>query len=332
MLKRLLRDLCPPLLWRAAESLRPRVDSLGASIAETDERLMLLAGVQAALSVRTVDRVRSLPDVGFRVFSQFDEDGIIEWLVANLPGIPASFVEFGVEDYSEANTRFLLRHRNWRGLIMDGSETLVERAKAHRLYWQNDLTAVAAFIDRDNINDLIRTNGFSGEIGILSIDLDGNDYWIWQAITVSDPWLVIVEYNAVFGDLRPLTIPYDPWFKRDDHASHLYWGAGIGALERLAEERGYVLLGSNSAGNNAFFLRKDFFPLFEQRVTDRSARPSLYRESRATDGRLSYIGGAARRNIIAGMAVVDVRTGQTMRFADAGDVYSDRWKQAMGAG
>ncbi len=307
--------------------------SLLNAFAESDilERSILLQGAQAAFAVRAVEHVQSLADVGFRVFSQFDEDGIIEWLVSRLPGIPASFVEFGVEDYREANTRFLLRHRNWRALIMDGSPANMERTRGKPNYWQNDLTAVSDFIDQENINELIADNGFGEEVGILSIDIDGNDYWIWQAINVVNPWIVIVEYNAVFGDLLPLTIPYEPAFQRTRaHSSNLYWGAGIGALEYLAKERDYALLGSNLAGNNAFFLRRDLLPNFAGRIVDRGARPSLYRESRATDGSLSYVRSAARRDIIADMPVVDIGLGKTIRLGNAGNIYSQHWAEVMG--
>ena len=318
LIKRLIRYSSTPLLDAFAQS-------------DLTDRSILLQGAQAAFAVRTVRHVQSLSDVGFRVFSQFDEDGIIEWLVSRLPGIPAAFVEFGVEDYREANTRFLLRHRNWRGLIMDGSPANIERAKASPHFWQSDLTAVPAFIDRENINGLIAGNGFGGEAGILSIDLDGNDYWIWQAIDVVNPWIVAIEYNAVFGDLLSLTIPYGPEFQRNRaHSSCLYWGAGIGALEHLAKERGYALLGSNLAGNNAFFLRADLLPHFDGQIADRRARPSLYRESRAADGSLSYIKGGARRDIIADMPVVDVSLGKTIKLGDAGNIYSQHWTEVMG--
>jgi hypothetical protein len=319
LIKRIIRHSSKPFLDAFAES-------------DFMDRSILLQGAQAAFCVGAIACIPSLSAVGFRVFSQFDEDGILEWLVSRLPGIPPTFVEFGVEDYREANTRFLLRHRNWRGLVMDGSTANMERTRATPRYWQNDLTTVSAFIDRENINGLIAGNGFAGEIGILSIDLDGNDYWVWRALDAVNPWMVVIEYNAVFGDLVPLSIPYDAQFRRNNaHSSNLYWGAGIGALEHLAEERGYVLLGSNLAGNNAFFLRADLMANFQGEIADRTARPSLYRESRGADGNLSYIRGSARRETIADMPVVDVSIGKTIRLGDAGNIYSQHWAEAMGA-
>ena len=215
---------------------------------------MLLQGAQAAFAVRQMNKLSSLGDAEFKVFSQFGEDGIIEWLISRLSDIPRSFVEFGVEDYTESNTRFLLRNRNWRGLVMDGSAANIDRVRGYHSFWKHDLTAVAAFIDRDNINGLIADNNFGGQLGVLSIDLDGNDYWIWETTAAVSPWIVIVEYNAVLGDVQPITIPYDSSFIRGHaHRSNLYFGSSIKALEHLGEVRGYSLVGTNRAGHNAFF-------------------------------------------------------------------------------
>ena len=128
--------------------------------------------------------------------------------------------------FSESNTRFLLRKDNWRGLVIDGSPTNVSSIRRLPEFWQHELTAVASFITRDNINDLFRDAGYTGEIGLLSIDIDGNDYWVWEAIEVVSPVIVVVEYNSVFGPDATVTVPYDPAFtRRAAHHSNLYFGA-----------------------------------------------------------------------------------------------------------
>jgi hypothetical protein len=295
------------------------------------EDFVLLAGTHAAIDVRRIERLCDLSDAGFRVFSQWDDDGIIEWLVTRLPGIPESFVEFGVEDYLESNTRFLLRHRNWRGLVMDGSEENIKMICGHRMYYQHDLQAVAAFIDRDNINSLLQQHGLAGEIGVLSIDIDGNDYWVWQAIGEVSPWIVIAEYNAVFGNMLPISIPYDASFdRRRAHSSMLYFGASVKALECLGSNSGYTLIGSNHAGNNAFFIRDDLLPRFEGAIADRRPRPSLVREARGPNGALTFVSGSARLELIADMAVTNVETGNSLRLGEAGGLYSAEWLAAMG--
>jgi hypothetical protein len=325
-------DSSPEAIARAAnavlETLRREELMPSAMPAEEDtaQRILMLAGRQAAHRVQALERLGTLAEAEFTVYAQTGEDGIIEWLVSRLPGIPPSFVEFGVEDYREANTHFLLEHRNWRGLVMDGSPANMSRTMRRRNFWQFDLKAVAAFIDRDNINGLISANGFAGEIGILSVDIDGNDYWVWQAIECVQPWLVITEYNAVFGDLRPLTIPYDPTFYRvRAHPSRLYWGASVGALIQLGESKGYDFLGTNLTGQNAFFVRKDLTARVP--VADRRPRPSLFREARDAKG--VFLSGRTRHAAIADMPVIDLERGQ-MPLREAGELYSTRWLELMG--
>lgn len=286
--------------------------------------LLLLQGAQAALALQSIERLNRLSDAEFRVFSQWGEDGILEWLVSRLPGIPQRFVEFGVEDYTEANTRFLLSHRNWKGLVLDGSAENIERIKRRSNAWRHDLTAIHAFITRENINSLITGAGFSGDIGLLSIDIDGNDYWVWEAIEAIRPWIVIVEYNAVLGDLKPLSIPYKADFGRmAAHHSGLYWGASVLAFDELAAQRGYTRMGSNRAGNNLFFVRSDLAKAIL--ISDRTAMPSLYAESRDVQGNLTFIRGAGRRDIIDKMPVVDTQTGHISLLAEIGDIYSPCW-------
>jgi len=193
----------------------------------------------------------------FTVFSQFGEDGILQYLIRHCDQVPTSFVEFGVEDYREANSKLLLQQDNWRGLILDGSEAAMAAVRSRDLCWRFDLTAVAAFITRENINGLIRDNGFAGPLGVLSIDIDGNDYWVWERIDVVDPVIVVAEYNSVFGGTRAVSVPYDPAFVRGKaHHSNLYWGCSLAALVHLADRKGLDFVGCNRAGNNAFFVKR----------------------------------------------------------------------------
>ena len=212
------------------------------------ENMMILQG--RALALQNADRspLARLEDAEFKVFSQYGEDGILQYLIRET-GIEREeqiFVEFGVQDYLESNTRFLLQGDHWRGLIIDGSREYMEGVRRSDLYWRNDLTAVDAWIDRDNINDLIGGAGFKGDIGILSVDIDGNDYWIWEKIDVVNPVIVVAEWNSVFGPKHAVSIPYDRAFDRATaHYSCLYWGASMRAFESLADRKGYALVGSN---------------------------------------------------------------------------------------
>jgi len=232
----------------------------------------------------------SIHEVEFKVFSQFGDDGIIQYLISNIDLGSPTFVEFGVEDYSESNTRFLLMNNNWEGFVIDGSRENIERIKHQEYYWKYDLSAVCYWITRENINGILGNTGFSGLLGLLSTDVDGNDYWIWECISVVDPTIVIVEYNSIFGHKYATTIPYDPNFNRTKaHPSNLYWGASLKALCLLGEEKDYVFLGSNSSGNNAYFIRKTKLGKIRPITIQEGYVRSMHRESRDSAGRLNLL-------------------------------------------
>lgn len=273
------------------------------------EDLKLLTGRLLANQVRA--NAKSFREAEFKVFSQFGDDGIIQYLIARLeiPLALSTFVEFGVQDYTESNTRFLLMNDNWRGLVMDGDKNNIENLKVRDLYWRHDLAALCRWIDRDNINKILEESGFSGPIGILSIDIDGNDYWVWQRIDSVQPVIVIVEYNSVFGARQAITVPYDPAFNRTKaHYSNLYWGASLPALADLARRKGYAFVGSNIAGNNAYFVHESYVGRggIAALIPEQGYVESRFRESRDQRNRLTYLGGVARRQMIAGMPVYDI--------------------------
>jgi hypothetical protein len=314
----------------AARVTRPIALQVAAANAGALDRLLLLNGQAIAFELRRRHNIKTLSEVEFRVFSQFGEDGILEWIIQRLVDssfqVPETFVDFGVEDYSEANTVFLLRHRNWRGLVIDASDGNIARLRSSDIYWRHDITAISAFVTRENINALI-SPGFNGEIGVLSIDIDGNDYWVWQAIDCISPWIVVCEYNAVLGDVYALTVPYDPNFVRTAaHHSGLYAGCSIAALKKLASTKGYELIGSNGAGNNAFFVREAIAGPLTKCIVDLAAKPSHFRESRDRKGAFTHVGGALRRELIADSLFLDLATNKLVRLGDLDDLYSEMWR------
>jgi hypothetical protein len=228
-----------------------------------DRQIVLQGQSLARINQRRKEtgQLQSLNDFEFRVFSQFGEDGILQHLIqeAGIEEGEKTFVEFGVQDYQESNTRFLLQGYNWKGLIIDGNEEWVNAVRGSSLCWRYNLKAVAAWIDCDNINSLILSSGIAGKIGILSIDIDGNDYWVWESINQIKPIIVICEWNSSYGDQHSVSIPYQADFHRASaHYSQQYWGASIEALNSLGLRKGYRLVGSNLAGNNLFFVRSEF--------------------------------------------------------------------------
>jgi hypothetical protein len=263
---------------------------------------------------KVMPAAKKLTDVEFKVFSQFGDDGILQYLIyhLNIPKNAQTFVEFGVENYEESNTRFLLMNNNWRGLVMDGLESNMENVRRSPYYWKYDITAKAAFIDTENINDLITSSGFEGEIGILSIDIDGNDYWVWDKIKVVNPIIVVAEYNGLFGSKHAVTVPYDRTFRRvKAHYSNLYWGCSLAALNYLAVKKNYVFSGCNSAGNNAYFIRNDYANAYIPKPSlEEGFNQPKFRESRNKSGALSFLNTSDRIKEISELPLVDVVTGK----------------------
>jgi hypothetical protein len=256
-------------------------------------------------------------DVEFKVFSQFGDDGIIQYLIHNADIDVEKFVEFGVENYSESNTRFVLMNNNWKGLVMDASQRNVQRIQSQQYYWKHDLTAVQCWVDRENINSVIRDNGFSGPLGLLSIDIDGNDYWVWESLDTVEPVIIVVEYNSVFGDRHAITIPYDRGFNRTKaHYSNLYWGASIRALCILAEKKGYVFVGCTSNGNNAYFVKQDNLGKVRPCGVQEGYVKSKFRDSRDVEGRLTFVGGEERLKVIEDMPVYDIERRRLVKIKD----------------
>jgi hypothetical protein len=290
--------------------------SLSEESRHANDELRLMIGTLLAHVNAERKRYASLAELEFKVFSQFGDDGIIQYLTRHLPMRHRTFVEFGVEDYMESNTRFLLQKDNWTGFVMDGSAECMARLRQAPFFWKHDLGAEAAFITRENVARLIadHTRSWSG-LDLLHIDLDGNDYWIWQALEVA-PSIVIVEYNSAFGAERAVTIPYAADFRRAEaHYSHLYWGASLKALCVLARSKGYSLVGCNSAGNNAYFVRREMLNDAVAEVSlERGYVKSKYRESRGPRGELTYLGVRERAEILRGLPLFDVEQHKQVVF------------------
>ena len=194
---------------------------------------------------------------GYKVYSENDEDGIIQEIFKRIGVTNQVFVEFGVQDGLESNGHFLL-FNGWKGLWIEGDKKYYKRLQKHfsKPLSTGALTAINAFITTDNINKLIGKDGnINGEIDLLSIDIDGNDYWIWKAIDCIQPRVVVIEYNAKFPPPFEWVMEYDPkhiWDGSDKY------GASLKSLELLGKDLGYCLVGTNSNGVNAFFVKKEW--------------------------------------------------------------------------
>ena len=201
----------------------------------------------------------SFEDTEFRAFSQNGEDGILLYVFSLLGMGERRCVEICAGDGIECNTANLIVNHGWNGLLFDGDIRLVDRGRAcySRLPDTSPLPPrfVHAWITRENINDLIRVNGFEGQVDLLSLDLDGVDYWIWEAIDVIRPRVVIAEVQCIWGADRAVTVPYSDAFKTPPIDRFLiYSGASLPAFVKLAKKKGYRLAGVQRLGFNAVFV------------------------------------------------------------------------------
>ena len=286
-----LRSRLRAFLRSAAE------EAIGAHIARLTE-----GGTQAVNQGRLLalaNEGRDLPHLrnyGFRVFSQFGEDGILQHLIGNVPLANDRFVEIGVEDYSESNTRFLVEKDDWHGLIIDADTTAPDFLRRTGLHTRRSVTFRQSFVTAENVNDLLRDE--PEDLALLSIDVDGNDYWLWRAVELR-PAIVVVEYNNGFGPDEALVVPYDPGFVRmAAQPGGRYYGASLAAFEHLGREKGYALLGT-SDGPNAFLVRDDLLDGLKRVTAQECWRKARYRETPEPQ-RLSDAGP---------LPVFDLRTG-----------------------
>ena len=191
-----------------------------------------------------------------QIYSQGGEDGVLEEIF-NRIGTTTNkhFVEFGVSQGTENNTAYLLMS-GWKGLWLEGSEKFYVSIQKNfaPLIENGFLVARNAFITAENIENYFKENVVPSEPDLLSIDIDGNDYWIWKAITNYKPRVLVIEYNSLLGPTQLVVMPYKPDWVWD---RKMHFNSGLKAYELLGKEKGYSLVYCNIIGNNAFFVRND---------------------------------------------------------------------------
>ena len=282
---------------------------------EIQKELSLKAKV-LSLKNKNLKKIKDLSAVEFQVYSQWGEDGIIDWLVSKFPKIPKNFLEIGTQDYKESNTRFLLINRNWDGFLIEGDKSDVQKIKSQRIYWKHSLKVRNEFITKDNINDVVRRFNVPKKLGLLSLDIDGVDYWVLKELSTLNPSIVICEYNSLFGEKKSITVPYKENFIRSkEHYSNLYYGASIQAFIDIMKTKNYFLIGTNTAGNNAFFVRKDLWKVLNKMILNKKIFMSKFRESRDQKGNLSFLDKRESLNLIRNKHVIDLKSKNKKKIA-----------------
>ena len=211
------------------------------------------------LDATTLPYPQRLTSQRFRLHSQNGEDGITYAVLNEVGTIDQRFVEIGA-GVNGGNSGFLADECGWSGLMIDASESNAARLR-QRFPWDR-IAIEQAIVTRENVNDLLSRHGLVDDIDFASVDIDGDDYWIWESLTVGRPRLLIIEYNSLLGPDRAVVVPYQsPSHKDVSTAVETgYYGASLSALTRLGASKDYRLVAVEPRGVNAFFLRNDVGP------------------------------------------------------------------------
>jgi hypothetical protein len=251
-----------------------------------------LGEIQLLIKKKNYSKITNIRDAEVKIFSQFGEDGIIDFLLykLNLTNHIA-FLEIGTGDYEEANTRFLCETRSCRGLLIDKIKDL-KFVQKRDFFWKNDIYFCQKTITPSNISSVINSYGFKNDCNLLSIDIDGNDYWVLKNIELSHVDIVVAEYNPLFGSNLSLTVPQDDNFDRN-RFKKIFYGASLTAIIELMQSKGFMFVGSNSACNNAFFInknKKEFLPNLKveelkeyTKFTFREIKENSYKENQISN-------------------------------------------------
>lgn len=302
--------------WRSRFRRRVR-DILG--IEQVIDDLTALRDVAGRLLTSSLVKARTDKDIRSyeaKIYSQFGEDGIVQFLLAEIDKpIPKRFVEIGVDDYRECNTRNLLVNYGWTGLVLEAQKDNVEAIQRSPIGWRYPLTVENSFVTAENAKATMAKHGYQTDLGLLSIDIDGMDFWVLQAADVRAA-IVIAEYNALWGSARNVTVPYNASFDRfRSHWSGLYFGASIRSLVKLMEERDYRFVGSNSQGSNAFFVLGNLSDLPRLHPDDAQIRPT-FNQARDARGFLNPSATANALQEISELPLLDLDTGRHVRVRD----------------
>lgn len=260
-----------------------------------------------------------LDDHGWGVFSQTDEDGILHFLTTTLNLSQPKFLELGAGNFSECNFRGLVETGNGSGVFVDARKDLIHTLRRTVASYLGPALAVEAYITPDNVEQLVSdARKELGGLDLLSIDLDGNDYWVAERVDFSGIKVVVMEVNPGFGELSTVSVPRNDTFDRGSaHFSHLYWGTSISAYTRLMSARGFTLVGLSQKRFNAFFVTKEEVErspvlgrMAEKLVVDFSRW--RVREGRDRAGQLTYASSSEALRGFPDLPLVDVKTGATI--------------------
>ena len=299
--------------------------AIGYPLALNSNQLKFYLGQSAILSSFAArSEFKELWDAEVKVFSQWGEDGILNYILDCMEISKPRILEIGVGDFSECNSRFPVVYRGASAVLVDVHPGLLEGIEKSNLKWKSHIFGINKKITLDNCNDiLLESNRLIGPIDVLSLDIDSNDYWIMKNFESLDSiQIIIVEYNALFGSNEPLSVPYIEDFDRFKiNVSGQYFGASILAWINLLETSGFLFIGTNRICNNAFFVRKDKESRFSKIQVPTQEHIEKYvdwrcRDARNSLGELIFASGDERFDLISNELVENTITGEIKRLGE----------------
>lgn len=276
-----------------------------------DCNIFAIGSSHFSLASKNYHQVKNLNEVEYKIFSQNGEDGIIDYLLYCLNIQNPKFLEIGVGDYKESNTRYLFMKTPNKGMIIDNVKDLKKKVSKNIKLWKGDLTIVEKTVTSTNICETLKLKNFDKNLDLFSLDIDGIDYWVMKNLPDDLSKIVITEYNATFGANLEITVPNQDNFNRTEyHHSNLCYGMSLKAIINLMKKKDYVFVGANKACNNAFFVKKNKIEKLNIDIPDSNNlekyTQSNILESRSKSGDLTFLSGQEKLKAISNCEVVNL--------------------------
>lgn len=275
-------------------------------------RKLYMIGLSHILLMRkNYSKVNKLSDVDYKIFSQNGEDGILDYLLYQLKIEKPKYIEIGVGDYTESNTRFIFERCSPKGTVVDCLENLEEKIKKNFSLWKSELKIVNDFVNPNNIIKIMREADTLNNLDIFSLDIDGIDYWILKELPKDFSKIAIVEFNPIFGKNLKVSVPNIINFDRKKyHYSNLCFGMSLQAAIEIMNEKNFYFVGTNLLRNNAFFVSKNYKKekYFKNLMINNieNSTDANFTESRDIKGNLNFLNYQKRVKEILECEVIDL--------------------------
>jgi len=292
---------------------------IGSIISDSNDRnIFAIGSSHFGLASKNYKDIKNINQVEYKVFSQNGEDGIIDFLLNQLNIQNPKFLEIGVGNYKESNTRYIFMKNPTKGMIIDNVKNLKQEVSKNVKLWKGDLKIIEETVTSDNIFNILKINNFQNNLDLFSLDIDGIDYWVMKELPDNLSKIVITEYNATFGANLEVTVPNINNFNRTKyHYSNLCYGMSLRAIINLMSSKNYTFVGANKACNNAFFINKSEVNKLNIDLPDTNNlekyTQSNILESRSNSGSLTFLSDNKKLEEISECEIINLSDGLEKR-------------------